>query len=236
MLEVKRDGVKAVVREHNALRGAGRSACERDSREIVVTICGGLGLNTLAGRCKLRPGKHLVARFDPGSGHLELLEKTDRRGQRCVSRDDDYLLNTRLKEDILERLVIQVDDDKHLCTGLFYKAHCTGCACSRVNDKGSCADLIKTVERIDHLGYRDGRGGDDIALFDAGSGECSGCSVGFVEKLAVADLFAEIVERGVVVPALAALAQMAVNGVLRHGRFPRLFRKELKPRLFNRWC
>ena len=71
--EIKRDRIEAVVREHNALGCAGRSAGERNCGKIILAVFHGLGLNANAGSGKLRPCQHLIARRDLRSRHFELL-------------------------------------------------------------------------------------------------------------------------------------------------------------------
>ena len=242
--ELLRDGVEAVVGEHDALGRAGGAAGVDHDTGMVGVVRLGSGALVLAVCDELLPADGvggvlvLVGGGQPiAHGH--------HRGQGVGRREDDDLFHVGALGGLTAALVHDVQADQKMGVHLLDVLVDAFDTVAGVYEVQGGADHVCCIEQGDDLGGHDAHHRYDVALLDADAPQGGGGLLDVDDEVSIGELPAVVIQRGVVQMVFVPLADIfecrdggkgllnvllvvifeprpslrCVNGILRHHRF-----------------
>ena len=242
--ELLRDGVEAVVGEHDALGRAGGAAGVDHDTGVVGVVRLGSGALALAVCDELLPADGvggvlvLVGGGQPiAHGH--------HRGQGVGRREDDDLFHVGALGGLTAALVHDVQADQKMGVHLLDVLVDALDAVAGVYEVQGGADHVCCIEQGDDLGGHDAHDRYDVALLDADAPQGGGSLLDVDDEVSIGELPAVVIQRGVVQMVFVPLADIfecrdggkgllnvllvvifeprpslrCVNGILRHHQF-----------------
>ena len=203
--ELLRDGVEAVVGEHDALRRTGGAAGVDDDASVVGVIGLRSGALALAALDELLPADDVGGIFVLVGGG-QLVAYGHHRGQRVGRREDDDLFHVGALCGLTAALVHDVQADEKVGVHLFDILMDALDAVAGVHKVQGGADHVSGVEQSDDLRGHDADHRHDVALFDPDAPQGGSSLFDIDDEVGVGELPAIVVQCRIVQMVLVPMA------------------------------
>ena len=185
-----------LVGDHDALRQTGRTAGVDDDAAGIFFKAFFHGRSAFSGGDEIFVGQDTVAVVDLRmlAAGLEFVTQADGSRHGIVDPDDDDLLNTGADNGLFDQRIVEVESNEDLrlyLVDVVLQGHDVR---TGVNEVDGCADLVGTVERVNHFRHIDQTDHDIVILFDAGSSQGPTHLVDLTEHFGKGDFLVEIVQ------------------------------------------
>ena len=205
--ELLRDGVEAVVGEHNALGRAGGAAGVDDDAGVVGVIRLRSGALALAALDELLPADDVGGIFVLVGGG-QLVSYGHHRGQRVGRREDDDLFHVGALCGLTAALVHDVQADEKVGVHLFDILMDALDTVAGVHKVQGGTDHVRCIEQGNDLGGHDAHYRYDVALLDADAPQGGSSLLDVDDKVSVGELPAVVIQRGVIQMVFVPLADI----------------------------